>query len=591
MKPPRIYRGLLVCFLFILALALAACESAGAQNGRVDGSPIAVETITQNPTIPAGNGGKVPLTDLGSGTYLGFEGGLYPGGVNEMPPQHVQVGLERAGRIQPLTPAGNPSPDGNFVLLSIGMANTAEEFCGRRSTDCEPWSFAGLAEQSPSVNQSQLIIVNGASYSGDASRWSIASSDNYNRIRNNALTPLDLSERQVQIVWLKVANNDATDRPSLPDPQADAYALVQQLGEVVRALQIRYPNLQQVFISSRSYGGYSGVSANPEPYAYESGFAVKWLIEAQIKQMEGLAEDQYAGNLNYNRTAPWIAWGPYLWADGPNPRADGFSWKQSDFESDGNRPAQSGEQKVGDLLFRFFSSAPVTTPWFLGEKQVVIVHPTPTPVSVSTPTPVEAGTPNPVIVTPTPPTSTGNDQVPIPLIDMVAPNNGPATYMGFTGGLYPGGNEMPLEHAQAGFERANLIQPLDTAGNFSEDGKIVLLAVGMSNAAREFGVPGRIQNWTFIGVTANESEVNHDSLALITGARSGQDAPDWENANDYNYNWIRDNQLTPNGVSENQVQVIWLKQANGDASSMPSLLRARRRRADQPRQPGSAAAR
>jgi hypothetical protein len=137
-----------------------------------------------------------------------------------------------------------------------------------------------------------------------------------------------------------------------------------------------YPNLEQVFISSRIYAGYATSTLNPEPYAYESGFAVKHVIEAQINQMNGGAIDPLAGNLSYGSggagggVAPWIAWGPYMWADGMNPRSDGLTWVPSDFAADGTHPSvPQGRQKAATLLMRSFINSPLSNGWFLAYKQ------------------------------------------------------------------------------------------------------------------------------------------------------------------------------------------------------------------------------
>jgi hypothetical protein len=186
----------------------------------------------------------------------------------------------------------------------------------------------------------------------------------------NDLTANGLSEAQVRAAWLKVAN--AGPSSSLPNANADANVLVQQMGNIVRAMKTRYPNLEMVFVSSRIYAGYATSTLNPEPYAYESGFAVKRLIGAQINQMNGGGSDPLAGDLNNGPggPAPWVGWGPYLWADGTNPRqSDGLTWLQSDFGADGTHPSNAGRQKVATQLMRYFINSPLTHDWFLRYRQ------------------------------------------------------------------------------------------------------------------------------------------------------------------------------------------------------------------------------
>ena len=42
--------------------------------------------------------------------------------------------------------------------------------------------------------------------------------------------------------------------------------------------------------------------------------------------------------------APWAAWGPYLWANGTEPRSDGLTWPREDFTGGGQI------QRSGKLL-------------------------------------------------------------------------------------------------------------------------------------------------------------------------------------------------------------------------------------------------
>jgi hypothetical protein len=305
-----------------------------------------------------------PIDDLGVRLYLGrFQGGLYPNGANTIPADHLAAGLERARSIRPRDAKGNLSPAGKYILLSVGMSNATQEFCCPGGNSPTPWSFMGRAAADASVNYRSLVIINGAKATKTAEEWTSPTSPEYGRVAAE-LRSVGLSEAQVAVVWVKQVNPFPTT--SLPNADADAYTLEQDLGDIVRALQVRYPNVQLVFFSSRAYGGYATTDQTPEPYAYETGFSVKWLIEAQIRQMQddGRIGDSRAGDLNYDTVAPWIGWGPYLWANGLKPRSDGLIWDRRDFGPDGSHPSPIGERKVATLLLTFFKTSALTKEWF-----------------------------------------------------------------------------------------------------------------------------------------------------------------------------------------------------------------------------------
>jgi len=305
------------------------------------------------PGAPLAAGVRVALTDMENRTYAGFMGGLFPNASNTMPAAHSAAGVARAAAIRTRDVAGNASAAGRYVLLSIGMSNTTQEFS----------TFVTVAAADPAVDRTRLAIVDGAAGGKDATFWTSATGAEYDRIKTQVLQPRGLSEQQVAAVWLKVANIAPTR--ALPDAAADAYTLVTQQGQILRALKTRYPNLQQVFASSRIYAGYATSTLNPEPYAYESGFGVKWIVEAQIRQMSGSGADARAGNLDYGGIAPWVTWGPYLWADGMTARSDGLTWAAQELGPDGTHPSAQGQTKVANMLLSFFKTAPQARCWFV----------------------------------------------------------------------------------------------------------------------------------------------------------------------------------------------------------------------------------
>ena len=291
--------------------------------------------------------GLKPLTELGEGEYKGYPGGLYPKGRNERPEAHEKSGLSLAKRVRPLNEDGKPAEDGKIVLLSVGMSNTTQEFS----------TFVQLANRDAEKNP-RLVLVDGAQ--GGMTASVIQSIENPRGKQfwdtvDERLKKAGASRAQVQIAWLK----EADAGPSQGFPRY-AQTLQEEMGEIVRLMHRRFPKLHMVYLSSRIFGGYAKTRLNPEPYAYESGFAVKWLIEQQIKGDPSLNFDPSRGEVK----APWLSWGPYLWANGMTKRSDGFFWVEEDLAGDGTHPSASGRRKVAEQLLQFFQSDTTTKPWF-----------------------------------------------------------------------------------------------------------------------------------------------------------------------------------------------------------------------------------
>lgn len=337
----------------------------------------------ERPFVPV----ATPLTDLGSSEYLrfgtqptGYSGGLYPGGSNQRPPGHEAAGITQSQLITPLNASGSPDPNGKIVMVSVGMSNAAQEFR----------NFIRQAEADPDVNP-QLTIVNGAQAGQVSPYWVDPNAPTWQTL-DQYLADAGLTPAQVQVAWIKETQIGSGDFPERP------LAVQSDLEAIAQNLLINYPNIKIAYFSSRTRSYVVNEPAlSPEPDAYESGFAVKWLIEKQI-----------TGNgLNYNPAAgpvvaPYLSWGPYLWIDGLNPRSDGLIWPASDLQHDCTHPAAGGEQKVGEQLLAFFKQDTTAYPWFTASGTP---SPTPTATPIGTPT-----------VTVTPPDSTPEPRAFLPVL-------------------------------------------------------------------------------------------------------------------------------------------------------------------------------
>jgi hypothetical protein len=160
---------------------------------------------------------------------------------------------------------------------------------------------------------------------------------------------------QVQAAWIKHAEPGPA-----PDEAELQYAkkLRDDIAASLAITRSTFPNLKVAYLSSRIYGGYNIVGVrrvNPEPFAYETAFSVRWVIQDQIKS----AKD---GKLD----GPLLLWGPYLWADGVTPRkSDKLVWLREDLGEDGVHPSKQGGEKVAMLLLEFFKNDATAKEWFV----------------------------------------------------------------------------------------------------------------------------------------------------------------------------------------------------------------------------------
>lgn len=291
-------------------------------------------TLAVVATVPVS--AQTPLSELVGGSYQGFSGGLY-GDSNEPPAVQADAARTALASVLPRDAGGAPDPMGTIGFVAIGMSNTTEEFRWfERNEDANPERHAGI------------VFVNGAIGSHPSEFWADPQHAAWDTLAAR-VAAAGVSPAQVQVAWIKLA------RGSLPDLRFPQHAalLRDDLRAVVRNARALYPNLRVAWLSSRIWGGWTSNPQRNEPLSYETAFAVRWLIE-----------DQIAGDPLLDKgVAPVLLWGPYLWAAGETPRADGLSWPQSDFEPDFIHPNDDGERKVGTLLSAFFNQDPVAAPW------------------------------------------------------------------------------------------------------------------------------------------------------------------------------------------------------------------------------------
>jgi len=303
----------------------------------------------QQPIAAREKTGLKPLSEMtADDRYQGEDGGLYGAGENTPPEAHRKAAEIELAKIRPLDADGKPTADGRVVLVSISMSNATQEFS----------TFKPLADADKDKSK-HLAIVDCAQGGQAMAEWAPPDSRPWQEAERR-LKAAGVTPQQVQVAWIKLANKGPSG-----DLQEHGQKLKSDTLAVIQNAKTRFPNLRIAYLSSRIYGGYAGSRLNPEPYAYDSAFVVRWLIQDQVDGNEALNYDSQRGDVK----APLLLWGPYLWADGVTPRkTDKLVWTREDLGGDGTHPSDSGRKKVAHLLHEFFKNDPLAKSWFLGEK-------------------------------------------------------------------------------------------------------------------------------------------------------------------------------------------------------------------------------
>lgn len=298
--------------------------------------------------------GNIPLVDLKTGYYLGvYQGGLYPNGKNVIPNSHLKKGLKIVKGIKPLDTLGNVNYEtGKIILAGFGGSTTGEPFN----------HLITIATGDPDINPC-LKLLNATNSGEGMESMNIDHPEYWDYIEENRLNAKGYTREQVQIAWLFNGSRADTifDMPAYRD------SIEKKVQLAIAAMLIEYPNLKHVYVGSPYYAGYADPTYEMyksihEPGSYRCGFGFKAAVEKQI-----MGDPLYKFTAP-GKVAPFISWGPYLWADGITPRDyDSLYWDcEVDFRADGGGFHLNGfgKDKLAYILHDFFTTDTLSEIWY-----------------------------------------------------------------------------------------------------------------------------------------------------------------------------------------------------------------------------------
>ena len=321
--------------MLIFSAAITSCKKTGITDQQSANSYNSSNAV---------NATKVPLTDLGAGTYLGFTGGLYPNGANKPSGTYATDLSAIASSITPLNINGIPDAAGGVGFIAIGAStcgilfNALRDKAAANSSVNPKLLFATCTEGATSIEEMQ---------DANASYWNTV---------QTKLTRNNVTAKQVQVIYIET--DDSVYNADFP---ARPYRVRDKYETVIRLFKIKFPNIKLVYVNGRTTTFIDSSKKkifNTEPCPYYNGWGCKFIIEDQINQVPSMA---YKGA---NAVAPLVTWGWYQWCNANEPRKDGFVWTLND-TSDGLHANSKGANILSNHFIDFLLNDTYAKIWFV----------------------------------------------------------------------------------------------------------------------------------------------------------------------------------------------------------------------------------
>lgn len=254
------------------------------------------------------------------------------------PIAHAGVGpVTYKGLRLSLTASAEPAVtpvSGTIGVVCIGMSNGNQECAELIQQVAGAWR----GEVNPAVR-----LVNCAVGGHAIERWNDPSYDGvlWDDCITRKLPAAGVQAGQVRVIYHKAANQFGVAQgggalPLYPAAGSNHDAFRANLGTFATRVAQKFPSVQAVYTSSRSYGGFSTRTDRGEPQSYEEGHALNgWL-----------ASNPMVGSV-------WFGWGGYLWAPACSSgirNAAGVCYDRSDYQDDAVHPAEGGRLKIARMM-------------------------------------------------------------------------------------------------------------------------------------------------------------------------------------------------------------------------------------------------